>query len=85
MMVSLSKLAPRYPNRLTYAGKKSGGTHHKLILFTLQHNRSLAGGQRGPPLNLIGPPLESNLLPRPEPTESQVILLGIDFFHALFS
>jgi hypothetical protein len=83
MLFSFLKILSR--SLSTYSGKKSGGANNELLPLTLQHHRGLAGSQSCPPLNRIGLTLESDLLARVEPIESQVIGLRIDFFHALFS
>ena len=81
-MFSFSKSSPA--NLSTYSGKKPGGADNELLPLALQHHRGLAGSQCCPALNRIRLTLESDLLPRVEPTEFQVIRLWIDSFHSNF-
>ena len=83
-MFSFSMVGASQRSLSTYSGQKSCGADNELLLLTLQHNRSLAGSQCCPALNRIRPTLESHLLTRVEPIESQVIRLRIDFFHSSF-
>jgi len=79
-MFSFSQSSPARIS--TYSGKKLGGADLELFLFTLKHNRGFAGSQCSPALNYVRLALESDLLPRVESTEFQVIRLRIDFLHS---
>ena len=80
MMFSFSKSSPA--NLSTYSGKKPGGADNELLPLALQHHRGFAGSQCCPALNRIRLTLESDLLPRVESIEFQVIRLRIDFLHS---
>ncbi len=81
-MFSFSKVVARECNLLTYSGKKLCGADNELLPLTLQHNRGFAGSQCRPAFDRIRLALESDLLPRVESTEFQVIRLRIDFLHS---
>jgi hypothetical protein len=68
-------------SRLLSSGEKFSCTDHELFPLALQHDRSLAGRERGPTLNHIRFALEGYPLPGKKAFESLMVLLRIDFFH----
>jgi hypothetical protein len=70
------------PDGLFHSGEKLSCAHDELLSIALQHDRRLAGGQGGSPLNSIGFASKGNLLSGTVLLKLQVIVLRIDLFHS---